>query len=117
VLIAAGVAIVAECFLRFAIVGLGTPAPVAPTRSLVVSGLYRYVRNPMYVGVLATLVGQALLFGSLGLLVYASLVWAMFHAFACLYEEPTLRRRYGPSYLTYCAHVRRWWPRRTSWSA
>lgn len=115
VVVAAGVAMLVECFARFAIKGRGTPAPIAPTETLVVSGLYRHVRNPMYVAVLAIVIGQALLFGSVVLLRYAVLVWLAFHAFVLLYEEPTLRRRYGASYNVYRANVRRWWPRIRPW--
>ena len=114
-LIAAGAITVVECFGRFALKGLGTPAPVAPTERLVVSGLYRYVRNPMYIGVVAAIVGQALLFGSALLLQYAALVWLFFFAFVVLYEEPALRRRFGSSYQDYRANVRRWWPRIRPW--
>lgn len=114
-LIAAGAIAVVECFGRFALQGLGTPAPVAPTTTLVVSGLYRYVRNPMYVGVVSAIVGQALVLGSTALLGYAALVWLLFHAFVVLYEEPTLGRQFGASYAEYRAHVRRWWPRGTPW--
>lgn len=116
-LLVIGTIVVVECFARFALEGLGTPAPVAPTRHLVVSGLYRYVRNPMYVGVLAAIVGQALLFGSPALLRYAVLVWMFFFAFVVFYEEPSLERRFGPSYRSYRANVRRWWPRLTPWPA
>jgi protein-S-isoprenylcysteine O-methyltransferase Ste14 len=114
-LIVAGAAMVVECFARFALEGRGTPAPVAPTESLVVSGLYRHVRNPMYVGVVAAIAGQGLLFGSLALLEYAALVWLAFFAFVMLYEEPYLRRRFGSAYEDYRAHVPRWWPRTTPW--
>jgi len=115
-LAAAGVTAVIECFARFALEGRGTPAPVVPTESLVVSGLYRHVRNPMYVGVVAAILGQALLFGSVVLLEYAGLVWLAFFAFVILYEEPTLDRTFGPAYRDYRAHVRRWWPRITPWA-
>jgi protein-S-isoprenylcysteine O-methyltransferase Ste14 len=113
--VGAGAAAVLDCFARFALEGRGTPAPVAPTENLVVSGLYRHVRNPMYVGVVAAIVGQALWFGSPVLLEYAVLVWLAFFAFVVLYEEPTLRRRFGPAYDNYRANVRRWWPRMTPW--
>ena len=86
----AGLAIVVECFARFAIKGIGTPAPVAPTKHLVVSGLYRHVRNPMYVGVVAAILGQALYLGSVALLLYGAAVWVGFFAFVRLYEEPAL---------------------------
>ncbi|MGE3166702.1 MAG: isoprenylcysteine carboxylmethyltransferase family protein [Planctomycetota bacterium] len=114
-LVALGAISVVECFARFAIQGLGTPSPVAPTDCLVVSGLYRYVRNPMYVGVLAAIVGQTLLFRSLVLLGYAALVGLWFFAFVVLYEEPHLRRRYGSAYAEYRANVPRWVPRITPW--
>ena len=112
---AVGVAILVECFSRFAIEGRGTPAPIAPTEKLVVSGFYRHVRNPMYVAVLAVITGQALLFGSVVLLGYAGVVWLLFHGFVLLYEEPTLRHKFGPSYDVYRANVLRWWPRIGPW--
>jgi protein-S-isoprenylcysteine O-methyltransferase Ste14 len=116
-LLAVGAIVVVECFARFALVGLGTPAPIAPTRDLVVSGLYRHVRNPMYLGVVAAIVGQALLLGSRVVLGYAVFVWAAFFAFVVLYEEPALERRFGSSYQDYRANVRRWWPRLRPWTA
>ena len=116
VLIAAGAAIVIESFARFAIRGRGTPAPVAPTEYLVVSGAYRYVRNPMYVGVLAAIVGQALVFGSARLLLYAAAAWAVVTAFVMAYEEPAMARQFGADYAAYRANVRRWWPRLTPWT-
>ena len=115
VVTAAGVAILVECFSRFAIEGRGTPAPIAPTERLVVSGFYRHVRNPMYVAVLAIIAGQALLFGSVVLLDYAGVLWVLFHGFVLLYEEPTLRRKFGTSYDVYRGNVRRWWPRIKPW--
>jgi protein-S-isoprenylcysteine O-methyltransferase Ste14 len=117
VLVALGLAGLVECFARFALEGRGTPAPVAPPTTLVVSGLYRYVRNPMYVTVLATLVGQALLFGSVRVLEYAAVAWLATHLFVLAYEEPTLRRTFGASYEAYRANVRRWRPRLTPWAA
>ena len=115
VAIAAGVAILIDSFWRFALEGRGTPAPIAPTKTLVASGLYRYVRNPMYVGVLVTIAGQALLLGSVTLLTYAAIVWLAFHLFVRLYEEPLLARRHGASYEIYRVNVRRWRPRLTPW--
>jgi protein-S-isoprenylcysteine O-methyltransferase Ste14 len=115
VLIVLGVACLVHCFARFALEGRGTPAPVAPTETLVVSGLYRYVRNPMYVAVVSIIVGQGVLLGNPSLLGYAGIVWLMFHAFVLAYEEPTLRRSYGDSYVAYQANVRRWLPRMTPW--
>ena len=95
VLIAAGAAVLVHAFARFVVEGSGTPAPVAPTERLVVGGLYRYVRNPMYVAVAATIVGQALLLGRPALLIYAALFWLTVAAFVHGYEEPTLGERYG----------------------
>ena len=109
-LIAAGLAVLLESFARFAIKGLGTPAPVFPTRHLVVSGLYRYVRNPMYLAVLAMIFGQALLFGNARLLAYGALVWLGFHLFVVVYEEPTLRATFGAEYERFCHSVSRWVP-------
>lgn len=106
-----GAAIVLDSFARFALQGLGTPAPVLPTRHLVVTGLYHYVRNPMYVGVAAAIFGQALLFESSDLLIYGALFWLAVHLFVCFYEEPTLRRTFGDEYVAFCREVPRWIPR------
>jgi protein-S-isoprenylcysteine O-methyltransferase Ste14 len=106
-----GAAVVIDSFARFALQGLGTPAPVLPTRHLVVTGLYRYVRNPMYVGVAAAIFGQALLFESRDLLIYGVLVWLAFHLFICFYEERTLRKTFGEEYDAFCREVPRWIPR------
>ena len=106
-----------ESFARFALVGRGTPAPVAPTQHLVVSGFYRYVRNPMYVGVLAIVIGQALILGNVVVLAYALLVCAGFVIFVHAYEEPTLARQFGDDYRLYCANVPRWIPRLTPWNS
>lgn len=114
-LIAAGIAVLLEAFGRFALEGRGTPAPVAPTAQLVVGGLYRHVRNPMYVAVEATIVGQALLLGRPLLLAYAVGVGAAFWAFVRWYEEPTLARRYGAQYEAYRRAVPGWWPRLRPW--
>jgi protein-S-isoprenylcysteine O-methyltransferase Ste14 len=114
-LIVAGGAVLVECFVRFAWRGLGTPAPVAPTRRLIVTGLYRHVRNPMYVAVFALIAGQTLLFESLPLLAYAAAVWAAFHIFVLLYEEPTLRRQFPDDYALFVRHVPRWLPRLRPW--
>ncbi len=116
-LIAAGGGVVLESFFRFAWRGRGTPAPVYPTERLVVTGLYRHVRNPMYVGVVALVLGQALMFGETDLLVYAAVLWLGFHLFVLLYEEPTLRARYGPEYEAFRQAVPRWIPRLRRWSA
>ena len=111
----AGAAVVIECFARFALKGIGTPAPVAPTKHLVVSGLYRHVRNPMYVGVVTAILGQALWFGSTALLGYAAILWVGFFLFVLAYEEPTLRRQFGAEYVAYCRGVPRWLPRFKPW--
>ena len=110
-----GVVGLVECFGRFALKGRGTPAPIAPPENLVVSGLYRHVRNPMYVAVVCAIVGQALLFGSVVLLEYAGVVWLVFHVFVLGYEEPALRQQFGSLYAAYRENVRRWWPRLTPW--
>ena len=111
VLIAAGLAVVLEAFARFAWVGLGTPAPVAPTRTLVVSGFYRFIRNPIYVAVTALILGQAVLFASWGVALYGVVIAVAFHTFVLFYEEPTLQRVYGEAYDAYCAATPRWIPR------
>src|SRR5829696_194458 len=95
VLIVLGVPALLHAFARFVLEGLGTPAPVAPPERLVVGGLYCYVRNPMYVAVLATIVGQALVLLQPGLLAYAAVVGAAMAAFVYGYEEPTLSERFG----------------------
>jgi protein-S-isoprenylcysteine O-methyltransferase Ste14 len=110
-LIVAGVPVLLDSFARFALKGLGTPAPVFPTRHLVVSGLYQYVRNPMYLAVAAVIFGQGLLFGNLRVLEYGAVVWLGFHLFVLLYEEPVLRRSFGAEYEMFCANVGRWIPR------
>lgn len=115
VLVAAGVVVALDAMRRFVWEGYGTPAPPLPPRVLVVTGLYRFVRNPMYVSVLAILVGQGLLFASPGLFLYAACAWLATHLFVCFYEEPTLRRTFGAQYTDYCAHVRRWIPRLRAW--
>lgn len=108
--IAVGLIVLTGAFRRFAVEGFGTPAPFAPTRTLIASGWYRYVRNPMYVAVLAIIFGQALLFGSLYLAWYAAAVWLLFHAFVVLYEEPKLKKTFGDSYVEMQRRVPRWIP-------
>jgi protein-S-isoprenylcysteine O-methyltransferase Ste14 len=115
VLLAAGVGVLAHTVLRFAVEGLGTPFPAAPTENLVVGGLYRYVRNPMYLAVIAIVLGQAAILGSASLLVYAAILWVIVASFVRFYEEPTLSRRYGEQYAAYRTAVRGWWPRATPW--
>jgi protein-S-isoprenylcysteine O-methyltransferase Ste14 len=114
-MILAGVAGLVDAFARFALQGLGTPAPVAPPRNLVVTGLYRYVRNPIYVAVVAIILGQAVLMGDWHLMVYGALLWLSFHAFVVAYEEPTLEQMFGREYEAYRAGVPRWIPRMTPW--
>ena len=112
VLLAAGIAVLLEAFARFVVEGLGTPAPVAPTETLVVGGLDRYVRNPMYLAVAAIILGQAAILGRWVLVAYALLFGATVWSFVHWYEEPTLRRQFGRAYDEYLATVPGWWPRR-----
>lgn len=116
-LIAAGVAVLLHAFARFVVEGVGTPAPVAPTERLVVGGLYRYLRNPMYVAVATTIIGQALLLGRPGLLAYAALFMAAVAAFVRWYEEPMLAERFGEEYAAYRRAVPAWHPRLHAWRA
>ena len=115
VLLVAGAGVLVHAFARFVAEGVGTPAPVAPTRELVVGGLYRYVRNPMYLAVLAAIVGQALVLGRLVLLAYAAVMATAFVTFVRGYEEPTLAEQFGARYQAYRAAVPGWWPRRHPW--
>jgi protein-S-isoprenylcysteine O-methyltransferase Ste14 len=115
-LILGGLSVLIESFARFAWKGLGTPAPAFPTRHLVVSGLYRFVRNPMYVAVVSAILGQALLFASLPLAGYGASVLVLFQTFVVLYEEPKLRKTFGAEYESFRANVPRWIPRLTPWT-
>jgi len=115
IMILAGVPGLVDAFARFALQGLGTPAPIAPPRNLVVTGLYRYVRNPIYVAVVAIILGQAVLMGDWRLIVYGALLWLFFHVFVVAYEEPTLERTFGREYEAFRAAVPRWIPRMTPW--
>jgi protein-S-isoprenylcysteine O-methyltransferase Ste14 len=115
VLIGAGVVPVVSVFVQFARAD-GTPLPLAPTRRLVVNGFNRYVRNPVYLGSLLIFCGEALLFGSLRLLVYTSVGWAGAAAFVRWYEEPALARRFGAEYDAYRRAVPAWRPRRHPWT-
>jgi protein-S-isoprenylcysteine O-methyltransferase Ste14 len=108
---ALGAAIYFRCAWEFAVRGLGTPAPIAPTKYLVTTALHRYVRNPMYLGVALAIVGEAMIFHSLHVAEYASLMLITAHVFVILYEEPTLRRQFGDSYEEYRRKVPRWIPR------
>ena len=107
--LAVGAAIYAWCASEFTFVGAGTPAPIDPPKKLVLSGLYRYSRNPMYVGVLSVLIGEVLYFESLRHLLYAATVFFLFQSFIVFYEEPHLRQTFGEAYLRYCRAVPRWW--------
>jgi protein-S-isoprenylcysteine O-methyltransferase Ste14 len=116
-LIAAGLPGLIDSFARFALQGLGTPAPIAPPQNLVVTGLYRYVRNPMYVAVVAVILGQGILFGDWRILIYGGLMWLAFHAFVLAYEEPVLAESFGAQYEDFRANVPRWIPRLSPWRA
>jgi protein-S-isoprenylcysteine O-methyltransferase Ste14 len=110
VLVLLGGTIYLWCQWDFAVFGRGTPAPIDAPKRLVVRGLYRYVRNPMYVGVLSVILGWAVLFQALSLLLYAVVVGAVAHLFVVFYEEPHLRRVFGQEYEDYCSRVGRWLP-------
>lgn len=114
-LILAGVSVLIQAFVRFVVEGFGTPVPVAAPEHLVVGGLYRHVRNPMYVALLAIVVGEALLFGQLGPAVYAAVLWGVAAAFVRWREEPVLARRFGAEYDAYRLAVPAWWPRLRPW--
>jgi len=106
----AGVAILCWCAVDFVRKGHGTPAPIEPPKELVAGGLYRFVRNPMYVGVLLTAVGHSFWFGSFWLAGYALFLWLVFHGFVTFYEEPHLHKTFGTTYEQYCKAVPRWMP-------
>lgn len=108
---AIGGAVLLWSFWNFLVQGRGTPAPIDAPKELVATGFYRYVRNPMYVGILLMLIGHFLWFKTIGLIAYAGIVFLAFHLFVTLYEEPTLRRKFGTSYEEYLRRVPRWIPR------
>jgi protein-S-isoprenylcysteine O-methyltransferase Ste14 len=114
-ILAVSILVLLDAFARFALQGIGTPAPILPTRRLVVTGFYRYVRNPMYVAVVGAILGQSMILGNLLLLLYAALGWLVSHLFVVIYEEPTLRRTFGDEYDAFCANVPRWIPRLRPW--
>ncbi|HET9375300.1 MAG TPA: isoprenylcysteine carboxylmethyltransferase family protein [Chthoniobacterales bacterium] len=114
-LILGGLPVLLGSFAGFALQGLGTPAPVFPTRHLVMKGFYRYVRNPMYLAVVLLIFGQALMLGNGVLFGYGVLVWLACHVFVLAYEEPTLRTTFGAEYDAFCANVPRWRPRTSPW--
>lgn len=107
-LMALGSVVAIACILRFAAEGKGTLSPLDPTKKLVVHGLYRYSRNPMYVGVMLLLIGEAIFWWSPRLLVYSAAVFIAFNLFIFLHEEPRLRREFGADYDGYRSEVRRW---------
>jgi 4-carboxymuconolactone decarboxylase len=114
-LICAGLVPIVQSFIEFTKAD-GTPVPVASPPRLVVSGFYRYVRNPIYVGFLAVLIGEVLLFGSPGLLEYTAVAWGIGAAAVRFYEEPTLARKFGAEYRDYQRAVRAWVPRLHPWT-
>ena len=117
ILIIAAVPGIVDSFARFALDGLGTPAPVAPPEKLVVSGLYCYMRNPIYASLVVVSFGQALLFGDVRLLWYGALLWLFFHVWVVIVEEPGLRDRFGTEYEGFRTNVPRWIPRLHPWRA
>ena len=115
VVVALGLAALVACFVQFVREGRGTPAPIALTQDLVVGGPYRWVRNPMYLAVGAIILGQAVAFASVGVLVWFGLFAVAVVSFVTAYEQPTLHHTYGASYDAYCRAVPAWWPRLTPW--
>jgi protein-S-isoprenylcysteine O-methyltransferase Ste14 len=111
-LLVAGSSIYFWCLWDFASFGRGTPLPLDPPKSLVVRGLYRYIRNPMYVGVVTTIFGWALFYESADISIYGVCTALVFHLVVLVIEEPILRKSFGPAYDEYCAKVNRWLPTR-----
>jgi len=107
---AIGAALAFWCILKFVFIGKGTAAPFDPPRRLVIGGPYRFVRNPMYIGAIVAMIGVALSYGSLLILIYAGFIFLATHLFVIAYEEPVLRRTFGQEYEAYCRQVRRWMP-------
>lgn len=107
-----GIAILAWCVAGFIVEGEGTPAPYDPPHRLVTGRLYGWMRNPMYGAIVTILLGEAMFYGSVALLLWAVIAWVLMNFFVILYEEPTLRTRFGPAYETYLEHVPRWIPSR-----
>ena len=103
-----GLVIMFDCIIRFAVEGRGTLSPADPTKKLVIKGLYKYSRNPMYMGVMLILTGEAVFFKSTGLWIYLLFIFIAFNLFILLVEEPRLRRDFGEDYYQYCQKVRRW---------
>jgi protein-S-isoprenylcysteine O-methyltransferase Ste14 len=115
---ALGFAVALRCFWDFGRTGHGTPAPIAPPQKLVVVGFYRYVRNPMYLGFFVGWISLWFIFGRANpiVIVAACLVILAVHLFVLFYEEPTLRKMFGPDYTNFCANVARWLPRLHPWT-
>ena len=113
-----GFAVALRCIWDFGWTGRGTPVPIAPPRKLVVVGFYRYVRNPMYVGFASGWIGLWIIFGHANPVAIGAVaaVALGIHLFVLLYEEPTLRKKFGPDYIEYCGNVNRWWPRLRAWT-
>lgn len=113
-----GFSVALRCVWDFGWTGHGTPAPFIPPQKLVVTGFYRYVRNPMYVGLAAGWIGLWIVFGHANLAAIATVAALALgvHSFVVFYEEPTLRGKFGEAYQDYCRHVRRWWPRMQAWN-
>lgn len=103
-----GTFIMLHCVVRFAIDGLGTLSPADPTKQLVISGLYTFTRNPMYVGVMLMLSGEVIFSLSIALLIYSIFIFCAFSVFIVYWEEPRLKNDFGADYETYCKKVRRW---------
>ena len=114
-MIGMGAAALLECFFRFAWTGFGAPVPITPTRKLIVTGLYRHVRNPMYFAVITLVIGEALLLGQPALLAYAATAWLFFHLFVIGYEEPTLAEQFPDEHARFIRAVPRWIPRLRPW--
>jgi protein-S-isoprenylcysteine O-methyltransferase Ste14 len=115
VLVGVGSTVIPSAFVRFVREGLGTPIPMAPPSALVVGGVYRYVRNPMYLALASTVLGQALILGSRRLLLYVAVMALPVYTFVRFHEEPVLERTFGEPYERYCANVPRWLPRLHPW--
>ena len=103
-----GLVIMFACIIRFAVEGRGTLSPADPTKKLVIKGLYKYSRNPMYVGVMLMLIGEAVCFGSYNLWIYSVFIFLAFNLFIILVEEPRLRKDFGEEYDQYCKKTGRW---------
>lgn len=108
VLLFFGCAFYLNCFVLFRLVGKGTPVPVSPPKNLVVKGIYKITRNPMYINIIVILIGYFFILGYLSLLFYLILVAVFFHLFIVFYEEPVLKKKFGEKYINYCKNTPRW---------